>query len=187
MIHQFEEELRAAVDSVTSALSAAEQTDDTGRFLRTLRDASATGIKQAPAAAQRALAKTRNPDIGIADLVHVIEADPTLGQALLSYANSAYYSTGSVVLSLRQAGQRVGATGVHNVVLGVMLDGMLCRPGAEYQVMVDKVRAHLVRTVSIARLLARSFGALPDDGLRARPTARRRQVDCVRYYRHSAS
>lgn len=164
MIHQFEEELRAAVDSVTSALSAAEQTDDTGRFLRTLRDASATGIKQAPAAAQRALAKTRNPDIGIADLVHVIEADPTLGQALLSYANSAYYSTGSVVLSLRQVGQRVGATGVHNVVLGVMLDGMLCRPGAEYQVMVDKVRAHLVRTASIARLLARSFGALPDDG-----------------------
>lgn len=164
MIDQFEAGLHAAVDRVTASLSVAEQTDDTTRFLRTLRDASGTAIKQAPAAAQRALAKTRNPDIGIAQLVQVIEADPTLGQALLSYANSAYYSTGTVVLSLRQAGQRVGTTGVHNVVLGVMLDGMLCRPGAEYQVMMDKIRAHLVRTASIARLLARSFGALPDDG-----------------------
>lgn len=164
MIDHFEEELRSAVDCVSEALTPAEHTDDTARFLRALRDTRASGMRQAPAAAQRALAKTRNPDIGIAQLVQVVEEDPTLGQALLSYANSAYYSTGSVVLSLRQAGQRVGVTGVHNVVLGVMLDGMLCRPGAGYQVMVDQVRAHLVRTAAIARLLARSFGAAPDDG-----------------------
>ncbi len=163
MIDHFEAELHAAIDWVSASLTPAEQSDDTSRFLRTLRDASVSGIRQAPAAAQRALAKTRNPDIGIAQLVSVIEDDPTLGQALLSYANSAYYATGGVVLSLRQAGQRVGATGVHNVVLGVMLDGMLCRPGAGYQAMVDQVRAHLVRTASVARLLARSFGAAPDD------------------------
>lgn len=163
MIAHFEEELRSAIDSVSASLTPAEQTDTTTRFLRTLRETSAAGIRQAPAAAQRALAKTRNPDIGIAQLVQVIEEDPTLGQALLSYANSAYYSTGSVVMSLRQAGQRVGSTGVHNVVLSVMLDGMLCRPGAEYQPMADKVRAHMVRTASVARGLARSFGAAPDD------------------------
>ncbi len=163
MIAHFEQELRSAIDRVGASLTAAEQTEDSARLLRTLRETSATGIRQAPAAAQRALAKTRNPDIGIGQLVQVIEEDPTLGQALLSYANSAYYSTGGVVLSLRQAGQRVGATGVHNVVLSVMLDGMLCRPGADYQGMVDHVRAHLVRTASIARSLARSFGVAPDD------------------------
>lgn len=164
MIDHFEGELRAAIGRVSESLTPAEQSEDTARFLRTLANAGAGGIRQAPAAAQRALSRTRNPDIGIAQLVQVIEEDPTLGQALLSYANSAYYATGGVVLSLRQAGQRVGATGVHNVVLGVMLDGMLCRPGAGYQAMVAQVRAHLVRTASIARLLARSFGATPDDG-----------------------
>lgn len=163
MIAQFEEELRSAVDCVSQALTPAEQTDDTARFLRALRDINASGIRQAPAAAQRALAKTRNPDIGISQLVQVVEEDPTLGQALLSFANSAYYSTGSTVLSLKQAAQRVGVTGVHNVVLGVMLDGMLCRPGGEYQAMVEQVRAHMVRTASLARALARSFGATPDD------------------------
>ncbi|MGI8547929.1 MAG: HDOD domain-containing protein [Gemmatimonadaceae bacterium] len=164
MIAHFEQGLRSSIDRVSRSLTAAEQTEDSARLLRTLRETSATGIRQAPAAAQRALAKTRNPDIGIGQLVQVVEEDPTLGQALLSYANSAYYSTGGTVLSLRQAGQRVGATGVHNVVLSVMLDGMLCRPGAGYQGMVDQVRAHLVRTASIARMLARSFGVAPDDG-----------------------
>lgn len=164
MISHFEDELRSAIDAISTSLTPAERTDDTERFLKFLREPSTAGIRQAPAAAQRALAKTRNPDIGTGQLVQVIEEDPTLGQALLRYANSAFYSTGNVVLSLRQAAQRVGSSGVHNVVLGVMLDGMLCRPGGDYQAMVDKVRGHMVRTAPIARSLARGFGAAPDDG-----------------------
>jgi HD-like signal output (HDOD) protein len=155
--------VRTRIDAVSASLTSAEQTPDTERLLKILREPSATGIRQAPAAAQRVLAKTRNPDIGLAELVRVIEEDPTLGQALLRYANSAYYSTGSVVVSLRKAAQQVGTSGVHNVVLGVMMDGMLCRPGGEFQAMLDKVRDHLVRTAPIARALARGFGVPSDE------------------------
>lgn len=159
----YENTARERIDALSASLSSSERTPDADRFLKALRDTSPTTIRQAPAAAQRALARTKNPEIGLGQLVQVVEEDPTLGQALLRYANSAYYSTGSVVVSLRQAAQRVGASGVHNVVLGVMLEGMLCRPGGEFQAMVDQVRSHLVRTAPIARVLARSFGVSPDD------------------------
>jgi HD-like signal output (HDOD) protein len=163
MIDQLTEKVSSRIDAIEASLTQRERTDDTIRFLRDVKASPASSIKQAPQAAQRALAKTRNPDIGLAELVRVVEEDPTLGQALLRYANSAYYSTGSAVVSLRHAAQRVGATGVHNVVLGVMLEGMLCRPGGEYQKMVVQVRNHLVRTAPIARAIGRGFGLVPDE------------------------
>lgn len=163
MIEQLCAEVSSRVDAISASLSPRERTPDTVRFLRDVKDSPASSIKQAPQAAQRALSKTRNPDIGMAELVRVVEEDPTLGQALLRYANSAYYSTGSTVVSLRHAAQRVGASGVHNVVLGVMLEGMLCRPGGEYQKMVIQVRDHLVRTAPIARAIGRGFGLVPDE------------------------
>jgi HD-like signal output (HDOD) protein len=163
MIDQLTAEIASRIDVIEASLSPQERTSDTTRFLRAVKESPANSIKQAPQAAQRALAKTRNPDIAMAELVRVVEEDPTLGQALLRYANSAYYSTGSAVVSLRHAAQRVGSSGVHNVVLGVMLEGMLCKPGGEYQKMVVQVREHLVRTAPIARAIGRGFGLVPDE------------------------
>jgi HD-like signal output (HDOD) protein len=163
MIDQLTAEVASRIDVISAYLTSQERTDDTVRLLREIKASPASSIKQAPQAAQLALAKTKNPDIGLAELVRVVEEDPTLGQALLRYANSAYYSTGSAVVSLRHAAQRVGSSGVHNVVLGVMVDGMLCKPGGEYQKMVVQVRDHLVRTAPIARALGRGFGLVPDE------------------------
>lgn len=163
MIDQLSAEVSSRIDAIAESLSPNERTDDTLRFLRDVKESPASSIKQAPQAAQRALARTRNPDIGIAELVRVVEEDPTLGQALLRYANSAYYSTGGSVVSLRHAAQRVGSSGVHNVVLGVMVEGMLCKPGGEFQQMVVQVRDHLVRTAPIARAIGRGFGLVPDE------------------------
>lgn len=164
MIEQLSADVASRIDVINASLTEKERTDDTVRFLREIKASPASSIKQAPQAAQRALARTRNPDIGMAELVRVVEEDPTLGQALLRYANSAYYSTGGgAVVSLRHAAQRVGSSGVHNVVLGVMVEGMLCKPGGEYQKMVVQVRDHLVRTAPIARAIGRGFGLVPDE------------------------
>jgi HD-like signal output (HDOD) protein len=163
MIDHLTEIVSSRIDAISDSLSKQERTDDTVRFLDGIKATQASTIKQAPQAAQRALAKTRNPEIGMAELVRVVEEDPTLGQALLRYANSAYYNTGAAVVSLRHAAQRVGSSGVHNVVLGVMLEGMLCKPGGEYQKMVNQVRDHLVRTAPIARAIGRGFGQVPDE------------------------
>jgi HD-like signal output (HDOD) protein len=163
MIQQLAADITSRIDLLSNSLSSKEETDDTVAFLAQIKESPASTIKQAPQAAQRTLAKTRNPDISMSELVRVVEEDPTLGQALLRYANSAYYSTGGTVVSLRHAAQRVGSSGVHNVVLGVMLEGMLCKPGGEFQKMVVEVRDHLVRTAPLARAIGRGFGLVPDE------------------------
>ena len=152
------------VDAISAALPRTARTDDTAKFLANVRNATANSIKQAPAAAQRALAATQRIDAALTDLVSIIEDDPSLTQALLRYANSAYYATGGpAIVSLKQAAQRIGISGVHNVVLSSMVNGALCKPGSTYQPMVDQVHAHMVRTAPLARVLARAFQVSPDE------------------------
>jgi HD-like signal output (HDOD) protein len=164
LTQHLEGEVRARVDSIDASLPAAYRTPDVLRVLQRVRESQASTIRPAPAAAQRALAKTRNPDISINQLVQVIEDDPTLCQGLLKYANSAYYNTtGTTIVSLKSAAQRIGTTGVHNVVLSTMVDGMMCKPGGNFEGMVEQVRSHMVRTAPLARALARGFAVPPDD------------------------
>ncbi len=93
-----------------------------------------------------------------------METDPGLSQGLLRYANSAFYATrGGRCVSLMNAVQRVGTTGVHNVVLRAMVDGLLCRPGGAFQAQVDLVWTHMVRTAPIARAIAQPCGVNPDE------------------------
>lgn len=137
---RLEAQIQVRIDEIAASIPRSKTPDDTAKFLATVRNANASTIRQAPGAAQRALAKTQKLDVGLAELVAIIEEDPTLTQALLRYANSAYYATGGpAVVSLKQAAQRIGMGGVHNVVLGSMVAGMLCKPGGEYQRMVDLV------------------------------------------------
>lgn len=163
-VAQYELEVFVRIKELRKALSADELTPDVTEFLRRLGEARASAIRPAPVAAQKALAKTQNPDIGINQLVEVVETDPTLCQALLKYANSAYYATGGpTIVSLKQAAQRIGVSGVHNVVLGTLLEGVLCKPGNAYMTMVEQVRTHMVRTAPLARALARGFAVPGDD------------------------
>jgi HD-like signal output (HDOD) protein len=67
------------------------------------------------------------------------------------------------VVSLHGAVQRVGTSGVHNVVLKTMVDGMLCRPGSAYQDLVNLAWQHMVRSAPIARALAPAFRVAPDE------------------------
>src|SRR5258708_21199938 len=82
LITHFEGDVRARIDEISGSLSGEDLQNDTARFLRGVRDSNLTSIRPVPVAAQRTLAKTRNPDISINQLVQVIEKDPTLGQAL---------------------------------------------------------------------------------------------------------
>jgi HD-like signal output (HDOD) protein len=121
-------------------------------------------VRQPPVAAQRALALTRDTDTSVSKLVALVERDPTLGQALLRYANSAYYATdGGPCTSFAAAIQRVGMGGVHNVVLGALLNVLMCRPGGAYQVLAEKSWSHMVRTAPIARAFAPAFDVNTDE------------------------
>lgn len=157
-------DVRTKVAELHNVLPRVDRNSDAPRFLDALVESFDAVVRQPPLAAQRALAVTRDTTAPTSKLVALVEGDPGLGQALLRYANSAYYSTGGGrVVSLHGAVQRVGTSGVHNVVLKTMVDGILCRPGSAYQEYVNLVWQHMIRVAPIARTLAPAFRASPDE------------------------
>lgn len=161
----FRQQLRARVEELHNSLAREERRSDAAEFLDSLTTNFEAVVRQPPLAAQRALSVTRDTNSAIGRIVSLVEQDPGLGQALLRYANSAYYAVGGGrVVSLHASVHRVGTTGVHNVVLRAMVDGMLCRPGSAYQTQVNQVWEHMIRTAPIARGISLPFGVMPDEG-----------------------
>jgi HD-like signal output (HDOD) protein len=103
--------------------------------------------------------------VTIADLVALVSQDSGLAQRLLRYANSPLCARGGLrCVSLNGAIQRVGTCGVENVLLSHMVDGMLCRPGSNYDELVRQVWNHMLRSAPLAHRLAPSFGVDPELG-----------------------
>lgn len=159
-----EDEARTGVDALLNALATDGRTSDGQRLIESFQESLVGTIRQPPVAAQQALTLTRNLETPVGKLVELVQKDPTLGQSLLRYANSAYYSTGGApCASLSVAVQRVGLAGVHNVVLKCMLDVMMCRPGGSCQDLAEKSWSHMIRTAPIARALAPAFQVATDE------------------------
>lgn len=133
---------------------------DCDRVLDALVASPLEAVRQLPSAAAAAMAVCQREDATWADLTRVCEHDPTLAQALLRYANSAWYLRGGQrpAVSIREAVARVGAQGVRNVVLDVALHGMRSDPGSGLTAVAELVWAHMVRTAPVARAVAPAFG-----------------------------
>jgi HD-like signal output (HDOD) protein len=147
--------------SLRAMVSAADlKRTDVERMLAVLESGAELSIRQPPAAAQAALRVARNPDRGLAELTRLVEKDPVLTQALLRQASSAMYATsGGTVLSLDAAVNRLGAKGVQVVVLSVMVESLMGRPGEELSRLMLLVWEHMGRTAPLARALAPAFDA----------------------------
>ncbi len=157
-------DVRQRVAAVRDALSREDRATDAPAFLDALTASFEAVVRQPPLAAQRALSVTRDPQANAGKLVGLVETDPGLSQGLLRYANSAFYATsGGRCVSLMNAVHRVGTTGVHNVVLRAMVDGLLCRPGGAFQAQVDLVWSHMIRTAPIAQGISSSFAVQADE------------------------
>ena len=159
-----EAEARASIDALQQAFAPDGRASDAQRLVESFHESLTGMVRQPPVAAQRALVLTRDPDTPVGKLVDLVQKDPTLGQALLRYANSAYYATGGgPCVSLSAAVQRVGMSGVHNVVLKSMLEVLLCRPGGSYRDLAEKSWSHMIRTAPIARAFAPAFQVAADE------------------------
>jgi HD-like signal output (HDOD) protein len=132
-------------------------------FARMLLEGGEAFISHLPAAAQRALATSRRPEASLDEIVTLFEDDPMLTQGLLRMANSAFYRRGDEpVVAIRDAAGRVGLRGVQAVLTASIVEGLLCRPGGEYDAMVRQTWEHMQRTAPLARALAPAFRADPE-------------------------
>ena len=151
--------LAAAIRRLEATLDDKQRVTDAGALLRELSGDPSGAIRQLPMAAQKALALL-NQDPSDVQLTQHFERDPSVTQAILQQANGAYYNpSGKRVLALGDAIKRLGRSGVRNVLLHQAVQGMVCRPGGEYDAMVTKAWTHMVRAAQIARAIAPAFDA----------------------------
>jgi HD-like signal output (HDOD) protein len=121
-------------------------------------------IRQLPAAAQSTLAICDDPNLTRRQLADSLAEDPALVQALLRCANSAAYGAGKdPVISIAPALDRVGMAGTRSLIFSNAIDGVLSRPGGEFDAIANDVWQHMVRTAPIARILAPVFSVDPDE------------------------
>lgn len=148
---------------MTASLQPVDRRGDVGELLRSLDGDPADAIRRPPLAAQQALAACRDPNASLDAILATVHQDPALSQSLLRHANSPFHATGGgPVSSLRDAASRVGLSGLHGVLIGSMVEGMLCRPGGEFGPMAQQVWQHMVRTAPIARRVGRALRLPPE-------------------------
>ncbi|MEZ4585146.1 MAG: HDOD domain-containing protein [Gemmatimonadales bacterium] len=156
-------EIAAELRAMRASLQPVDRNGDAGELLRSLDGDPADAIRRPPLAAQQALAACRDPNASLDAILATVHQDPALSQSLLRHANSPFYATGGgAVSSLRDAASRVGLSGLHGVLIGSMVEGMLCRPGGEFGPMAQQVWQHMVRTAPIARRVGRALRLPPE-------------------------
>ncbi|MBY0488902.1 MAG: HDOD domain-containing protein [Gemmatimonadaceae bacterium] len=121
-------------------------------------------VRQLPSAAQASLALCDDPGLTRRQLAEKLASDPALVQALLKTANSAAFGAGKdSVISIEPALDRIGVAGARSIIFANAVDGVLSRPGGEFNGMANEVWNHMVRTAPIARALAQAFDANGDE------------------------
>lgn len=121
-------------------------------------------IRRLPSAAQTSLALCDDPNLTRGQLAEKLSEDPALVQSLLRCANSAAYGAGkSAVIGISQAIDRIGMAGTKSLIFSSAIDGVLSRPGGEFDAMAAEVWQHMVRTAPIARSLAPLFSVDADE------------------------
>jgi HD-like signal output (HDOD) protein len=139
-------------------------TPDAALLVQALRAPADSVIRQLPSSAQDALALCEDVNLSRPQLAARLGKDPALVQSLLRTANSAAYAAGrKSLLSLDGAIERIGLTGTRAVVMAKSVEGLLSRPGGNYDAMLTDVWAHMVRTGPLARTIAPAFGIDRDE------------------------
>jgi putative nucleotidyltransferase with HDIG domain len=106
-----------------------------------------------PAVAMEVMAMSRRPNVSLDDLAHLCERDPLVAARALRIAQSAYFSRGSRITSLRDAIVRVGVQTLADLFLAETMTTRVFRaPG--YDPVMASLRRHSAMTAHIARALA---------------------------------
>ncbi len=146
----------ARANSLLARADGLAASSDAPILLERLASAEQFNIKPMPATVTRALRMTNDVNISMLELTDVFESDAALANEALRVADSAFYRRpGATLTSILDAAQRIGMSGLQNVLMGHLVASSLGRPGGHYDELADAVHRHGTRTASIARRLAR--------------------------------
>jgi|GEM_PF-2557495 len=95
-------------------------------------------------------------DVGIQDVVQVLEKDPVLAGDVLRLAQSVVYSTRDEPRTIQQAIQRIGLRRAADLFLRAALEAKVFRV-ASYARSLEKLRRHSIATAEIGRAICRQL------------------------------
>lgn len=135
-------------------------------ILAPLVDHKSGDLPVLPWVAQQAVALVGKPNVRYDELLGVVERDPPLAARILAVSNSAFYSRGIPVLSLKHAMVRLGTHALRDVVYtAIYANTIFDVPG-----LVDLVKEtfeHSVVVARISRWMANQLGTDPDSAFLA--------------------
>jgi HD-like signal output (HDOD) protein len=159
----FRARLAQAIQDLDAQTTGDERTPPFLTLLGQLAGDPESRLRRPPAATQRAMSACRREDVSVGTLVELLQADPSLTQAILARANGAYYSRGGPpCLALSDAIVRQGRQSVHSVLLEQAINSLVFVGNDAMRHMVDRVWSHMVRTAPLARDLAWLFDVDPE-------------------------
>jgi HD-like signal output (HDOD) protein len=116
-----------------------------------------------PAVAAEVMALSRSRDVDLTKMAALLEKDGLLAGATLRIAQSARYCGDRPVQTLREAVVRLGARGVHDVVLEAALSLRVFKTSnVGLQELMNRLRRHAVAVANAARVLC-NYSALEGD------------------------
>lgn len=125
-------------------------------------------LSSLPSVAQGVLHVAENESSCTADLLRVVEQDPTLAIRIMRTVNSSYYGISNEIADLHTAISLLGFVEVRNLALTVYV-ARLCEQPSEYRGFTrEKLWRHMVTVGTIARALAKICRvAAPDEAYMA--------------------
>jgi HD-like signal output (HDOD) protein len=111
-----------------------------------------------PAAAQKILSLTQNPDCSLDELREAIQSDPVLVARLLRRLNSSYYSLSQKVVDLKTALTLLGTREIRNLALTVFVSRYYENSASHGTYNRESLWSHCVGVGAAARLVARVCG-----------------------------
>jgi len=107
------------------------------------------------------LQMTSDIDCAPKDLVQVIEHDPVMMAKILKLVNSAYFGLSREITSIKHGVVFVGLNTIKNLAISIATMGMLPKAGPAGLDM-NSFLLHSLGTASIAKLLGKRLGVMPD-------------------------
>lgn len=111
-----------------------------------------------PAVAMEAMEMTKHPDCTMTEFACLVERDAKLATDILSFANSAAFTSGTVVSSIHQATVRLGLRRCRNLIMSACAKAMLKEVTLEQEWIRELLWKHYYTTATACLHLNRAFG-----------------------------
>ena len=120
-----------------------------------------SSVPALPRAAANVIGLLQDPQVGVAEVMKIVEYDPGLTSNVLRLANSAYFGGSQEIVSLRDAGVRLGVNRVFQLIMTSAVAPLASQPVRGYGLAGGELLEHVIAVAIGAERMAGALGKPP--------------------------